>query len=99
MTLNAPVRSSCVQCRRLAVSAGPCRGPQRRLAHQCGQIGDDETRCAFGDLVEVEVSRRNATQQHFQQLLADRAVGQAQAKLAVAQVGRAQPRVDVVGHR
>ena len=38
------------QLRRLAVGAGPRRRPQRGLAHQRGQIGDDETRCAVGDL-------------------------------------------------
>ena len=46
------------QRRRLAVLAGPRRRPQRRLAHQRGQIGDHETRCAFGDFVEIEVLRR-----------------------------------------
>jgi hypothetical protein len=53
----------------------------------------------LGDFVEFEVSCRNITQQHLQQLLADRGVGQAQSELAVAQVGCAQPRVDAVRHR
>ena len=45
-----------VQLRWLAVGAGPRRRPQRRLAHQRGQIGGDETRCAAGNLVEFELA-------------------------------------------
>jgi hypothetical protein len=42
------------QLRRLSVRAGPRRCPQRGLPHQGGEIGDDETRCALGDFVEID---------------------------------------------
>ena len=77
ITVSAPTRSSWLSCRWLAVGAGPRRRAQRRLAHQRGQVGDHETRCAAGDLVEIEVVGGHRLEQRLQQRLAGGGVGQA----------------------
>ena len=74
------------------------RRPQRGLPHHGGEIGDDETRCALRDVVELQVAGGDAAQQGFQERLARRTVGQAQPQLAVAQIGGAHAGVHVVGH-
>ena len=88
-----------VELRWLAVGAGPRRRPQGRLTHQRRQVGGDETRCAAGDFVEVEVAGGHRLQQRLQQRLAGGGVGQRHAQLAVAQLGCAQPRIELVGSR
>ena len=87
------------QLRRLTVDAGARRRPQRRFAHQRGQIGGHETRCAIGDLVKVRSPVGTGVQQRLQQRGAGGAVGKRQAELAVAQFRRPQPRVELVRQR
>ena len=99
ITVSAPTRSSWFSVGGLAVGAGPRRRAQRRLAHQCGQVGDDETRCAAGDFVEIEIAGRHRLEQRLQQRLAGGGVGQRQAQLPVARVGGAQPGIELVGSR
>lgn len=86
-----------MQHRWSAVGTGSRRCPQRRLANQRSQVGHDETRCAGGDFVEVEVSGRNRIQQRLQQRFAGGRVGQRQAKLPVAQLGGTQPGIELIG--
>ena len=99
MTVSAPTRSSWFSVGGWPSVLARDAARNARLADQGSQVGDDETRCAGGDLVEVEIAGGHRLEQHLQQRLAGGGVGQRQAQLPVAQVGGPQPGVELVGSR